>query len=193
MSNYNDLMTQLRILLQEKKQLVLAIDGRCASGKTTLAQELSSIFHASVIHMDDFFLPAQEQSVSKQMKPAGNMDLLRLEKEVFLPLIKKTREFAYQPFSCQSQSYGEPIPIFFNSLLILEGAYCLHPNFSKHYDYRIVLTHSKETQLKRLGQRNTEQQLKNFIERWIPMEENYLSTFSIEKNCDQVINTDRFF
>ena len=33
--------------------IVIAIDGRCASGKTTLAEKLAQYFHANVFHMDD--------------------------------------------------------------------------------------------------------------------------------------------
>ena len=34
---------------------ILAIDGRCASGKSTLGQELAEKWNASLFHMDDFY------------------------------------------------------------------------------------------------------------------------------------------
>lgn len=39
-----------------QEYIVIAIDGRCASGKTTLANKLAQHFHANVFHMDDYFL-----------------------------------------------------------------------------------------------------------------------------------------
>lgn len=36
--------------------LFIAIDGRCGSGKTTLGEALAKRLHASLIHMDDFYL-----------------------------------------------------------------------------------------------------------------------------------------
>ena len=47
-------------LLEErsgKLPFILAIDGRCASGKTTLAGELQKRQACNVIHLDDFYLP----------------------------------------------------------------------------------------------------------------------------------------
>ena len=35
---------------------IVAIDGRCASGKTTVSKALSEALKATVVHMDDFFL-----------------------------------------------------------------------------------------------------------------------------------------
>ena len=46
-----------RLNIEEGRVKVIAIDGRCASGKTTLARELAERLGAGVIHMDDFFLP----------------------------------------------------------------------------------------------------------------------------------------
>ncbi|MCM1467169.1 MAG: hypothetical protein NC086_03400, partial [Alistipes sp.] len=51
------LITRIRRLMEEKNKVVVALDGRAASGKTTAAELLSLVFDASVIHMDDFFLP----------------------------------------------------------------------------------------------------------------------------------------
>ena len=41
--------------LKEKESILIAIDGRCASGKTTLAAQLHEQTDCDVIHMDDFF------------------------------------------------------------------------------------------------------------------------------------------
>ena len=43
-------------LLRDGKPRIIAIDGRCASGKTTLAEALGRHYHCNVIHMDHFFL-----------------------------------------------------------------------------------------------------------------------------------------
>ena len=42
--------------MQNRSPFLIAIDGRCAAGKTTFAEKLSSIMECSVIHMDHFFL-----------------------------------------------------------------------------------------------------------------------------------------
>ena len=57
-------ITTVMVLLEEKlrqqvrqdKPLLVAIDGRCASGKSTLAKDLQKQLDCNVIHMDDFYL-----------------------------------------------------------------------------------------------------------------------------------------
>ena len=46
-------------------RLLLAIDGRCAAGKTTLAAGLQREFDCNVIHMDDFFLQLHQRTQRK--------------------------------------------------------------------------------------------------------------------------------
>jgi uridine kinase len=43
-----------RLLQQDR--VIVAIDGKCTSGKTTLASRLAEIYDCNVFHMDDFFL-----------------------------------------------------------------------------------------------------------------------------------------
>ena len=73
--------------MQKEAPLVIAIDGRCAAGKTTLAARLKDERNCNVIHMDHFFLQ-QEQRTEKRLKePGGNVDYERFVKEVILPAI----------------------------------------------------------------------------------------------------------
>jgi adenylylsulfate kinase-like enzyme len=50
------LTERIELLLKEKQYVLVAIDGRCASGKTTLAAALKEKLSCEIIHMDDFFL-----------------------------------------------------------------------------------------------------------------------------------------
>ena len=43
-------------LSDKKERVIVAIDGRCASGKTTLAREIAKRLDCNIFHMDDFFL-----------------------------------------------------------------------------------------------------------------------------------------
>lgn len=46
-------------LLKTHTQLIVAIDGRCAAGKTTLATQLQRDTGCNVIHMEPFFPAAR--------------------------------------------------------------------------------------------------------------------------------------
>ena len=45
-----------------RKPYIIAIDGPCASGKTTVAAKIAEEWDASVIAMDDFFLRPEQRT-----------------------------------------------------------------------------------------------------------------------------------
>lgn len=56
---------------QPTKPLVLALDGRCGSGKTTLANTLARQFPASItLHTDDFTCRLHSASAAGRKRPA---------------------------------------------------------------------------------------------------------------------------
>ena len=62
--------------------------------------------------------------------------------------------------------------------IIIEGSYALHPSFPHYWDKAIFLDVEKEEQLKRLEKRCPEK-LEAFKNKWIPLEEEYFSYYSI--------------
>ena len=67
-------------------RFILAIDGRCASGKTTIATELAHTLNADLIHMDDFFLRPEQRTPERLAIPGENIDHERFLTEVLEPL-----------------------------------------------------------------------------------------------------------
>ena len=57
-----------------RDRVILALDGPCASGKTTLAGEMGRKFGWSVVHMDDFFLRPEQRTPERYALPGGNVD-----------------------------------------------------------------------------------------------------------------------
>ena len=51
-------------LRSAEKRLIIAIDGRCGAGKTTLAKQLENRMDCTVFHMDDFFLRPEQRTHS---------------------------------------------------------------------------------------------------------------------------------
>ncbi len=50
------ILEEIQRILQINAAPLIAVDGRCAAGKTTLAAQLQKDLGCNVIHMDDFFL-----------------------------------------------------------------------------------------------------------------------------------------
>ena len=86
-------MTTDELLSQLAGKRVIAIDGRSGAGKTTLSQILSERLGASVVHMDDFFLPLSLRSDKRLSEAGGNVHYERFIEEV-LPHINDGKSFA---------------------------------------------------------------------------------------------------
>ena len=64
------------------RPLVLALDGRCGSGKTTLANGLAAqLPGCTLLRTDDFYLPPAQRIPDWAHTPCANMDLTRLRDE----------------------------------------------------------------------------------------------------------------
>ena len=68
---------QINMLLEEKNFVIVAIDGKCTSGKTTLASQLAEIYDCNVFHMDDFFLRPEQRTPERFAEVGGNVDYER--------------------------------------------------------------------------------------------------------------------
>lgn len=179
----------LKKLLSEKDRVILAIDGLCASGKTTLAKKLTMEFDGNLIHADDFFLRPEQRTAERYAEPGGNLDRERFLEEVILPL-KNGELCFYRPFGCKTMALGDPVYFLPKKLWVIEGSYSLHPAFGRYYDLSLFLKISYELQMERLKKRSPEK-LTMFQERWIPLEQKYFEAFSIEKKCDFIINCEK--
>ena len=93
------------------KPLVLALDGRCGSGKTTLANTLARQFPASIVlHTDDFYLPPAQRVRGWEKMPCANMDLIRLRDEALRPAYEG-QPVLYRAYSCRAGAY-QPVQEF---------------------------------------------------------------------------------
>ena len=175
------LKKRIDALLEGKAQVILAIDGNCTAGKTTLAAVLEKEYDCNVFHMDDFFLRPQQRTAQRYAEPGGNVDYERFREEVLQPLMKGGA-FSYRPFSCKAFSLGESVAISPKRLNIVEGTYCLHPYFGDVYDLRVFLSVDSETQRARILQRPQQLQARFFTD-WIPMEKQYFDCFRIPEQA----------
>ncbi len=132
-----------------QKPFLAAIDGRCAAGKTTLAEWLQKETGCPVIHMDHFFLRREQRSRQRLLEPGGNVDYERFLSEVMIPL-SRGQEFSYRPFDCKTMELSAPVAIKPSGLSVIEGSYCCHPVLWDFYDLRVFLHVEPEEQLRRI-------------------------------------------
>jgi uridine kinase/predicted membrane protein len=170
----------------KKKPVVIAIDGRCGAGKTTLAAMLREVYGAEVIPTDHFFLRKSQKTSERLSEAGGNFDYERFETEIITPL-KVGKAFSYKPYDCSTGDFGEAVSVPESGLYIIEGTYSAHPKFADFYDVRVFLSVNPAEQLRRIKIRNPET-AERFKNEWIPKEEKYFEMLKVfTESVDKVV------
>ncbi len=173
-------------LFLRKRNLVLCIDGRAASGKSTAAELLAPVIGAQVIHMDDFFLPPALRTAARYAEDGGNVHYERFRDEVIRG-IERGEPFTYRVFDCGKMDYTDVRTVDPALPILIEGAYSMHPYFGDACDLRIFSDIDPALQRARILARNGAQMLRRFETEWIPLEERYFKTYGIRSACDIVL------
>lgn len=181
---YQNIIDQIDKLLKIKKDIIIAIDGKCGAGKSLLGKLLEKYYEASLFKMDDFFLQSFQRTKERLMQPGGNVDYERFYQAVITPLLLK-KDIKYQKFDCSQMKLSEDIEIIpYRHINIIEGTYSMHPYFKHYYDLSIVLNISNEMQKRRILKRNGKDKLEMFNKKWIPLENQYFESYHIYEMAD---------
>ncbi len=159
---------------------IIALEGKCASGKSTLTSKLIND-DITIISCDDFFLPEISKTKERMQEIGGNIDYEAIK--ALLQKIKPNSTLKYQIFDCRIQSYITKT-VNIKKIVILEGVYSYHQSFRNLIDYLIFLTINNEEQNKRLKKREL---YERFINEWIPLENKYYDSFDFIANADLLI------
>lgn len=166
------------------RPVVVAIDGMCGSGKSTLGRILREIYGCRLFHMDDYFLQPWQRTQRRLSQPGGNVDYERFKSEV-LDHISDRDGLTYRPYDCGTQTLGEAVEVPYHSLNIVEGVYSQHPCLEEAYDLRFFCRIGEEEQVCRILKRDGQEMLDRFQSQWIPMENQYFDVFKIgEKSVE---------
>ncbi len=181
------LINAIQAVLHEKGHCVVALDGMAAAGKTTAAAQLCQQFAGACVHMDDFFLPPELRTPQRLAQPGGNVHYERFALQV-APFLSSGHEFSYEVFDCSRMALHGTRTVQAAPLVLVEGAYSLHPFFSHGlYDVRSYYAISPQLQRTRILARNGKAGLSKFEQVWVPMENAYARTYQIRETCDVVL------
>ena len=166
MDNVNAACRDLNKFIDEcKKPLIISIEGKCASGKTTLANMFDGKY--AIIHIDDFFLPPHLKTVERLAEVGGNINYEKVYE--MLSNIKEKHIIEYEKYDCHTDTYSH-VSIPYNEVIILEGVYSFHPYFNKFIDKLVFIEIGAKEQRERINKRSNAHM---FYERWIPLENKY--------------------
>lgn len=181
-----NLFDRIDVLKKTKKRVIIAIDGPCASGKSTFTLDLCKRLDCNVFYMDDYFLPQSMKTKARLATIGGNVHYERILNELFRNITKET--IIHQKFNCLTEELEEKVTTKLKEIVIVEGSYSLHKKLQRFYDLKILLTIEDDVQIDRLRKRN-ERLLPRFINEWIPLEKKYFCHEHLEEIVDFVIDT----
>lgn len=161
-----------------KPRLLVTLDGPCCGGKTTMAEMLSRVLDAAVIHMDDFYVPHAQKTAERLSMPGGNADVERLCSELLEPWLMHG-EAAYRPYCCREDRLLDPISIPARKVTVIEGCYSNLPAIRSHADVRLFLRIDADEQRQRLLMREGAAGVPAFERRWLPLEQAYFTAYSL--------------
>lgn len=187
LTKYLPIFQEIDRLLEAGRPVRIAIDGPCASGKTTLGCWLRRVYAGALISMDDFFLPQARKTAQRLQTPGGNVDHERFAEEILRH--PRGAALTYRPFNCAVQETGSPVFLPAHQLLIVEGSYSQHPTLRDAYDLCVFLDISRETQRQRILSRNPPSLQTRFFNEWIPLENAYFDACHPKQHAELTFET----
>ena len=183
-----EIASRISLLLQSRDRVLVAIDGMCCAGKTTMSERLGSQLDANVFHLDDYFLQPHSRTPDRLNQPGGNVDVERFLAEVLLPALRGETAQVCR-YDCHKDQVLSPVSVAPKKIVLIEGAYSLHPLLAPYYNLKVFCRIDPQLQLSRILARNGKAALKTFENRWIPLENKYFEALDILSQCDIVIDS----
>lgn len=164
--------------------IIIAIDGKAASGKTTFTKRIEND-GITVIHTDDFYRPKNANGELEISEFDGNFDFIRFKREVVDNLTQKS--FSYGVFDCSEQKIVKTVSVASPKCIIVEGTYSHNPNLGDYSDLKVFFDIDENTQKERIIIRNGESAYEKFKRLWIQAEERYFNHYEIKQMSDYIV------
>jgi uridine kinase len=159
------------------RTVLIAVDGRAGSGKTTLADDIAgAVAKAVVVHIDDFAGPLVPE-----------WDWPRFRVQVLDPLLAG-RPARYQRWEWNRDEPAEWHDIPAGGVLVVEGVSCTRAELAAPWDLQIWVDASREVRLQRAVERDGEQMLPHWLDVWMPSEEAYIARERPQERVDLLVS-----
>ncbi|MBA3331990.1 MAG: uridine kinase [Actinobacteria bacterium] len=190
----DELLALLRGVPRRQRTLLVGIDGRGGSGKTTLARELERASDdVVVVEFDDFYLPLRERQARVErgdIEIGGNFDWRRLRDQVLMPL-SRDEVSSYQRYDWPSDELAEWHMVPIGGIVLIEGNYCTRHDLSSFYDYSLWIDAPHELRLERGLRRGGDHTRERWLKEWMPEEDRYIAAEDPATRVDLVLDATR--
>lgn len=172
--------------------IVVAIDGRSGTGKSTLGRAIARSVGGAYIDQDDFY-SGGELDAWGPLDPAERVDRCidwrRVRDEVLIPL-RRSKSARYFPFDWDTMegTASEPIDVAAADIVILDGAYSTRSELLDLIDLTVLVTLGDEIRRQRIMEREGEDWTEEWFAVWDAAEELYFGTLRPPDAFDIVID-----
>lgn len=177
---------------KSEKPILVAIDGRSGTGKSTIAKTIANSLGGTEIISDDFWIGGSNDlwdTRTPQEKADLAIDWERLRKEVLEPLLSN-KSASWYPFDWESGRGLSSKKIKKNptKLIVLDGAYSTRPELQDIIDLSVLVKiHDDSVRRTRLVGREGETYMNDWHRRWDPAEEHYFKKIRPQSDFDIII------
>ena len=186
------------LIANTHRPILIALDGRSGSGKSTIAEQLCKKLDGVLVQSDDFYAAhisdADWEARTAEERARDAIDWKRLRREVLEPLLAN-RAARWRPFDFVagpnadgtynlSEEYVERTP---NDIIVLDGAYSARPELSDLIDVSVLVDIPDDVRRERLAQREEAAWLQAWHERWDEAEAYYFTRICPPSSFDLVV------
>lgn len=174
----NTLKSLLSALLPfpHKRPLLIALDGRPCSGKTTLARELEKVLDAQVLYLDEFFIPPSQWPQNKT--PRFPFFYFRYEEFVKgITLLAAGRPFSYFKYDPEIAGLSSELTVINpDKIILVEGVSTLNPELVDLYFKKIWIISDLKTEFDAIVEREGEKHIDLWKNYYLPSIDVYCSS-----------------
>lgn len=172
--------------------VIVAIDGKSGSGKSTIGLELARRSGGAYIDQDDFYSGGEIEQWS--LLEASDrwdrcIDWRRVRSELLEPL-RNGIPASYIPFDWDVMAMGEgaPIEIALAEVVILDGTYASRHELQDLIDLSVLVILDEDTRRNRVKERDGADWSEEWFRVWNEAEDCYFSFIRPEEHFDLVIS-----
>ena len=181
-----------KLMKNNTKSILVALDGRSGTGKSTIAKEIANRLGGVEILADNFWAGGSDEEWDKrtpQEKSNTAIDWKRIRNEVLEPLLSgepaSWRSFDWKAGKGLAKNAIKCNP---TKLIVLDGAYSSRPELQDIIDLSILVEAPDDFNRRtRLINREGKNYMDNWHKRWDPAEDYYFSNVRPKSSFDIVI------
>lgn len=177
----HNVVEKIKILKSGKLgPIVVALDGRSGTGKSTLAKQIAAQVQGITVETDDFWIGGtnEEWDARTPMERAEQaIDWRRIRKEVLEPLLSG-QAASWYPFDFKKGSglSEQAITKGPSGVIILDGAYSARPELEDLIDLKVLVeVPDDKGRRDRLVNREGQEYMSDWHSRWDPAEDYYFT------------------